>query len=83
MDRQKFSFTFVIFIVFLLILTKSEAFIFKMIKPKVLKICSSVQTFFDIIQKEIPKLEKVFHDTVSSIESNRLFDYNFSNSSTD
>lgn len=77
--QKSFSITFVLFIIFIMILNKSESYqfdifhIFHSLKPKVKKFWSSIELFLNNVQSEIPKLEKVWNDTIQSIESNQLF----------
>ena len=85
--QKSFSFLFVLFIIFILILNKSESYqfdifhIFHSLKPKVKKFWTNFELFVDNVQKEMPKLEKVCNDTIESIESNQLFNNDFTQKS--
>ena len=81
--QKSFSFMFVLFIIFIMILNKSESYqfdifhIFHSLKPKVKKFWTNLEFFMDSMQKEVPKFEKVWNDTIQSIESNQLFNNDF------
>jgi hypothetical protein len=70
-----------------MILNKSESYpydifhIFHSLKPKVKKFWTHIEFLMDCMQKEVPKLEKVWNDTIQSIESNQLFNNDFTQKS--
>ena len=85
--QKSFSFIFVLFIIFIMILNKSESYpfdifhIYHSLRPKVKKFWSNIELFMDCVQKEVPKLEKVWNETIQSIESNHLFTNDFTQKS--